>query len=130
MLTLCARTCGIVRSGVLAVIVLLAMSGVVTAGERHAGTVLAVDPAGHALKLDEFGLAAVRRTLDIKLAPDADVVLSERVEPVTDFNRVWRDTPISLGDVRPGDFVVVELGERPGVADRVVVTLRGTGTGS
>jgi hypothetical protein len=63
-------------------------------------------------------------------APDADVVLSERVEPVTDFSRVWRDTPISLGDVRPGDFVVVELGERPGMTDRVVVTLRGTGTGS
>jgi hypothetical protein len=104
---------------------MLVIGGIVNAEGRHAGTVVSVDPVSGAMKLDELGLAAVRRTFDVKVAPNADVVLVERVEPVRDLNQAWKSTPIRLEDVRPGDYVVVELGDQPGTARRVTVTLRG-----
>ena len=104
---------------------MLVTGGLVAAEGRHAGTVVSVDPATGAMKVDELGLAAVRRTFDVKVAPNAEVVLVERVEPVRDLSQAWKNTPIRLEDVRPGDYVVVEIGDQAGTARRVTVTLRG-----
>jgi hypothetical protein len=109
----------------LAIGMMLVVSSGVSAEGRHAGTVIAVDPVSGAMKVDELGLAAVRRTFDVTVVPNAEVVLVERVEPVRDLNHAWKSTPIRLEDVRPGDYVVVEIGEQPGTAQRVTVTLRG-----
>ena len=114
----------VVQIAALVGIALCALAGGAAAAERHAGTVLDVDAATRTITLDEFGAGAVRRMLVVQLAPDATLLLTERVEPVVDWNRAWRDTPIRLGDVRIGDFVVVDVGERSPVADRLVVTLR------
>jgi hypothetical protein len=111
-----------VRSGIFAVLALALAAADVSAAERRAGSVIAVDAAGRGLTLDEFGVAGVRRTVQMNIAPDAEVVISEREEPVTNFYRPFRDTVISLAEVRPGDFVVLEIGDRPGIADRVIVT--------
>jgi hypothetical protein len=111
--------------GLLVIGMMLVVGGVVSAEGRHAGTVVSVDPVSGAMKLDELGLAAVRRTFDVKVAPNAEVVLVERVEPVRDLNQAWKNTPIRLEDVRPGDYVVVEIGDQPGTVRRVTVTLRG-----
>jgi hypothetical protein len=113
------------RIALLAIGMVMVIGGVVSAEGRHAGTVISVDAATGAMKVDELGLAAVRRTFDVTVAPNAEVVLVERVEPVRDLNHAWKSTPIRLGDVRPGDYVVVELGDQPGTAQRVTVTLRG-----
>lgn len=93
-------------------------------GERHAGTVLSVDADRRTVVLDEFGANAVRRTMTVKISPDAALVRSERNEPVIDFDQAFTNTRIDLADVRPGDFVVVELGDRPDLATALVVTLR------
>ena len=113
------------RIALLAIATFLMIGGVVAAEGRHAGTVVSVDPATGAMRVDELGLAAARRTLDVKVLPSAEVVLVERVEPVRDLNHAWKSTPIRLEDVRPGDYVVVEIGDQPGTAQRVTVTLRG-----
>ena len=59
----------------------------------------------------------------MSVAPSAEVLISEREEPVTNFTGLQGhgDQP---AEVRPGDFVVVDVGEKPGMADRVVVTQR------
>ena len=75
-----------VRSSAVVALALGLAAGAVSAGERHAGSVLAVDAVGRGLMLDEFGVAGSRRTVEIKLAPDALVSLSEREEPVTSFS--------------------------------------------
>jgi hypothetical protein len=111
--------------GLLVIGMMLVVGGVVSAEGRHAGTVVSVDPVSGAMRLDELGLAAVRRTFDVKVAPNAEVALVERVEPVRDLNQAWKNTPIRLEDVRPGDYVVVEIGDQPGTVRRVTVTLRG-----
>jgi hypothetical protein len=98
-------------------------------GEQHAGTVLALDTEAGTLVIDEFGANAVRRPFRVRLAPRAQVVLSERTQGAEAFDRPFTDTAIGLADVRIGDFVVVELtGGTPPMATTVVVTLRGGGT--
>ena len=86
-----------------------------------------MDAAG-GLILDEFGVAGVRRTLKMSVAPNAEVLISEREEPVSNFYRPFKDSVISLAEVRPGDFVVVDVGEEPSMVDRVIVTHRKVGS--
>jgi hypothetical protein len=117
-----------VRSGFLVALALGVTAGAGAAGERHAASVVAVDAAGGGLVLDEFGVAGVRRTVKMSVAPNAEVLISEREEPVSNFYRPFKDMAISLAEVRPGDFVVVDVGEKPGMADRVVVTHRKAGS--
>ena len=97
------------------------------AGERHAGTVLAVDPQARTLTVDEFGADAERRALRVQVPPSAAVVLSERSRASRDLGDTFRDRSIALADVRIGDFVVVELSRDPEVARLVMVTLRRAG---
>ena len=121
-----------VRRGVIGLLValpLLAPASQAGAEGRHAGRVIAVDPENRTLTLSEFGANAVRQTRVVRLAPNADVVVSERNDPVTDFSRVFTETNIDVADVREGDFVVVVTRDHSDVAGRVIVTLRG-GTAS
>ncbi len=113
-----------VATGLLVLLGLFVTAGHVQGRERHAGTVIAVDPGSRTLTLDEFGANAVRQTRTVRLSPGVTVVMSERNEPVTDFTQVFNDTPISVADVRVGDFVVAESLGKPDVAERVIVTLR------
>jgi hypothetical protein len=109
---------------------LVAAPGAVpAAGERHAGTVLAVDPQARTITLDEFRANAERRALRVHVPREALVLLSERNQAGRDLKDAFRDSTISLSDVRVGDFVVVELSSDPEVARLVMVTLR-RGAGS
>ena len=128
MMSIGAQIGRMMRSGLLVALTLGVTAGAGAAGERHAASVVAVDAAGGGLVLDEFGVAGVRRTLKMSVAPNAEVLISEREEPVSNFYRPFKDTAISLAEVRPGDFVVVDVGEKPGIADRVVVTHRNAGS--
>jgi hypothetical protein len=128
MMTIGTRIRSRVRSGLLVALAVGVTASPVVAGERHAASVLAVDAAGGGLVLDEFGVAGVRRTLKMSVAPNAEVLISEREEPVSNFYRPFKDTAISLAEVRPGDFVVVDVGGKPGMADRVIVTHRKAGS--
>lgn len=97
---------------------------------RHSGLVIDVDPAARTLTIDELGAAAVRRTLRVTVSPQASVVVSERQTEFTDFDQVFKDRPISLDDIREGDFVTVVVtsdGDRR-VTDKVLVTLRASGS--
>jgi hypothetical protein len=107
----------------------LAAAGGAPAGERHAGTVLAVDPQARTLTLDEFGANAERRALRVQVPREALVLLSQRNHAGRDLKDAFRESTITLGDVRVGDFVVVELSSDPEVARLVMVTLR-RGAGS
>ena len=66
MMRIGARIRRTVRSGLLVALALGVAAGAVAAGERHAGSVVAVDAAGGGLVLDEFGVAGVRRTLKMR----------------------------------------------------------------
>ena len=119
--------------GLMALLALLVGAVVIPAaalaGERHAGTVLAVDPQARTITVDEFGVGGERRALRIQVPRDALVVSSERNYTGRDFKDAFRDRSITLGDVHIGDFVVVELSDDPEVARLVMVTLR-RGAGS
>ena len=131
--------------GLMALLTLLVGAAVIPAsapaGERHAGTVLAVDPQARTITVDEFGVGgerraprgtwirSARRSLRIQVPRDALVVSSERNYTGRDFKDAFRDRTISLDDVHIGDFVVVELSDNPEVARLVMVTLR-RGAGS
>ncbi len=99
------------------------------AGERHSGTVLAVDPQARTITVDEFGANAERRALRVQVPHDALVLLSQRNPSGLDLKSAFRDSTIVLADVRVGDFVVIELSADPDVARIVMVTLR-RGAGS
>jgi hypothetical protein len=126
---------GLGRSGsALAALLVSLLSLTVTpapapAGERHAGTVLAVDPQARTLTVDEFGVGGERRALRIQVPREALVVWSQRNQTGRDVKDAFRDSTITLDDVRIGDFVVVELSDNPEVARLVMVTLR-RGAGS
>lgn len=94
---------------------------------RASGTVLAVNPSARTLVLQDMGAAAAASLLRVALAPDARVVLSERDDRAEDPSHPFKDTVISLSDVRKGDFVVVDIrgAEGNALARSVVVTLRG-----
>jgi hypothetical protein len=104
-------------------------AGAAPAGERRAGTVLAVDPQARILTVDEFGANAERRALRVQVPREAVVLLSQRNQAGRDARDSFRDSTITLADVRVGDFVVVELAEDPEVARLVMITLR-RGAGS
>lgn len=121
-----------VSAPILSALVLLASLSLIApaaapAGERHAGTVLAVDPQALTLTVDEFGAGAERRALRVRVPPKAIVLLSERNPASREVRDAFRDRTIALADVRIGDFVVIELSEEPEVARLVMVTLRGAG---
>jgi hypothetical protein len=118
------------RLGAAAVLILFSLLLVLPipaalAGGRRAGTVLAVDPQSRVLVLDEFGANAERRALRVQVPPQAVVLLSQRNKDGRDLTDSFRESTITLSDIRPGDFVVVELSSDPDVARLVMVTLRG-----
>jgi len=92
---------------------------------RSSGVVLSVDPRARTLVFEDRGAAGAGR-LRVELAPDARVVLSERDPQAEDPSRPFKDTVISLSDVRRGDYVVVEARGPEGkeLAHSVVVTFR------
>jgi len=99
--------------------------------ERHSGTVVSVDPAARSLVLKELVQEGRPRQLVVRIPGGAPVVVSDRIpdEQVSRFDAVFVDKAIELGEVRPGDFVVIEGPARGDTASaaRVIVTLRGTG---
>ena len=103
----------------------LAVSG---ADERHSGTVVSVDPAARTLVLQELIENGRPRRLEVRVPAGAAIVYSERIpdEQVTRLDAPFADRRVDLGEVRPGDFVVVEGAARGGsaTASIVVVTLR------
>ncbi len=93
---------------------------------RASGRVLSVDPSARTLVLEDMGAGAQVSRLRVELAPDARVVLSERDDRAEDLSHPFKETVISLSDVRKGDFAVVEMRGPQGtaVARSVVVTFR------
>ena len=93
---------------------------------RSSGIVLSVNARARTLVLEDRGAAAAASPLRVELAPDGRVVLSERDDRAEDLSHPFKDTPISLSEVRRGDFVVVEMRgpEGKALARSVVVTFR------
>jgi hypothetical protein len=93
---------------------------------RSSGLVLSVNPRARTLVLEDRGATAAATRLRVELAPDARIVLSERYDRAEDLSHPFKDTLISLSEVRRGDFVVVEMRgpEGKALARSVVVTFR------
>jgi hypothetical protein len=91
--------------------------------------VVSIDPATRTLALHELVEDGRPRRLQVRIPDGAMVVMSERVpdEHVARLEAAFVERPIDLGDVRPGDFVVVEGVARgnTATAHTVVVTFRG-----
>lgn len=87
------------------------LSAVASVARRHDGTVEAVDLRTRTLTLSELVESGAMRTLHLRILPNAAIVRSEPLPTnrVTHLDHPFKDSPISLSDVRPGDFVVVEL---------------------
>jgi hypothetical protein len=106
----------------------VAQPALVASGERHSGTVTAVDPQARTLIVEELAEEGRVKHLRVLVALDAQLLLSERIpdREVADFALTFRDTPLVLGQIRPGDFVNLDV-ERSGetlVARSITVTLR------
>ena len=106
-------------AGLLAVVL-----GPAGAGERRAGTVLAVDAQSRTLTVDEFGANAERRALRVQVPREAVVLLSQRNQAGRELKDAFWESTITLAEIRVGDFVVIELSGEPDVARMVMVTLR------
>jgi hypothetical protein len=115
---------GRILAGGALVLGLAAAAGVVPAGERRAGSVLAVDSQARTLTVDEFGANAERRALRVQVPREAVVLVSQRNRAGGDVKDSFRDSTITLADVRVGDFVVIEMSDNPDVARLVMITLR------
>jgi len=111
-------------AGLLTALALAVGTGMSSADERLAGTVLAVSPARRAVELDGFGANAKRQILEVKVSPDALILVSERNAGASEFDQPFNDTPIGLREIQVGDFVVVRIADKHDVADLVIVTLR------
>jgi hypothetical protein len=117
-------------AALLAILLALALTPIAApAGERHAGTVLAVDAQARTLTLDEFGVGGERHAFSVQVPREAIVLWSQRNQAGRGVSDAFRDRTITLGEVRVGDFVVVEVSDDPEVARLVMVTLR-RGAGS
>ncbi|HYB71199.1 MAG TPA: hypothetical protein VEH80_11020, partial [Candidatus Bathyarchaeia archaeon] len=88
------------------------------------GTVLAVDVHSRSLTLDVYGQNSERRAIRVQVPPQALVLQAQRASVKGDFKGAFRETSITLADVRAGDYVVVEMSSDPEVARLVIVTLR------
>ncbi len=110
--------------------VIVATPGLAVSGgdERHSGTVVSVDPAARTLVLQELIENGRPRRLEVRVPAGAAIVYSERIpdEQVTRLEAPFADRRVDLGEVRPGDFIVVEGAARGGsaTASVVMVTLR------
>src|SRR5262245_15477899 len=113
---------------VVGVFVVTPVFAVAADGERHSGTVVSVDPTARTLVPQEHVENGKPRRLEVHVPANAAVVNSERIPDaqVTRLDAPFVDRRVDLGDVRPGDFVVVE-GQAPDgstTASLVMVTLR------
>jgi hypothetical protein len=122
--TVCAGLRGLAAAALLGGLTAAAVPVGAHAGERHAGTVLAVDVQARTLIVDEYRANGERRALRVQVPGDALVLQSERNAASRDVTDVFRDSSITLADVRTGDFVVIELSEDPDVARLVMITWR------
>src|SRR5262245_20371551 len=93
---------------------------------RHAGQVVKVYLQTRIRILSELAEGGAPRTLHLRLSPGATIVRSEPLpaDQITDLERPFKDTPIDLSAVRPGEFVVVELSGtgKTGEVSSVMVT--------
>ena len=94
---------------------------------RHSGAVVNVDRDG--LVVDEFGRAGKERKLHITVMPSARVVDSQRNPHTSRTQDAFVEKTIALSDIKPGDFVVVDMSHEGQklVGGSVMVTLRGSG---
>lgn len=101
----------------------LAVSAV--AASRHSGTVVSVDPSAGRIVVQEMLQGTTTRNLRVRVGPDTRLVLSERLPDteVTDLRHPFKDRPISLADIHPGDAVLVEMDSKDATARAVTVTL-------
>lgn len=91
--------------------------------ERHSGTITTVDSRARTLVVEELVEEGRPQQLRVLIAPDAPVILSERIPDA----EVFRDSRLAVDDIRAGDFVTVDV-EKSGamlVARSITVTLRG-----
>ena len=108
----------------------LILSSAVEAAPRYSGTIVAVDPAGSSITLNELGAGVpggrnqeIPRV--IRLSPGTTFLLAARAadSEETGWRGEYTESPIAATDLKPGDFATVEAETRDGklVAISVVV---------
>jgi hypothetical protein len=97
---------------------------------RHSGTILAIAPGGQSLTLEEIseGIAPGRNrilTQPISLTPDTVIRLVSRVEEAdpADWPGGFKETQLTPGDLRTGDYATIETALRAGKLVAVSVTV-------
>jgi threonine dehydrogenase-like Zn-dependent dehydrogenase len=117
---------GVARLTVFIIAAALAgLAAPVAAASRHSGTVISVDPNAGRLVVEEMLQGTTTRKVNVRVGPDTRMVLSERLPDaeVTDLRHPFKDRPISLADIHPGDGVTVELTAKDAPASALTVTL-------
>ena len=113
---------------VIGVLSVISFQAPANSADRHSGTVIEVDAQAGTLVLEEMAVAGKTRQLQVRVTRETRVALSERLPDgqVTDLRNPFKETTLMLSDIRPGDFVTVELAGGGGkAAGSVMVTLRG-----
>jgi hypothetical protein len=104
------------------VVGILAAAPAQGADTRHSGRVLAVDPSARTLRIEEMkawtGPGTGTVELSLRLASDAQLLSVTRAPgaSLAGWLNAWREAPIGLDAVRPGDFVTVTTSGRGDVA--------------
>jgi hypothetical protein len=112
---------------IVAGIVLAAGALAQAADTRHSGRVLAVDPSARTLRIEEMkawtGPGTGTVELSLKLASDAQLLSVTRTPgaSLAGWLNAWREAPISLDAIQPGDFVTVTTSGRGDIATVQVV---------
>jgi hypothetical protein len=113
------------------VVGILAAAPAQGADTRHSGRVLAVDPSARTLRIEEMkawtGPGTGTVELSLRLASDAQLLSVARAPgaSLAGWLNAWREAPIGLDAVRPGDFVTVTTSGRGDVATLQLVRPEG-----
>jgi hypothetical protein len=101
------------------------------ADTRHSGRVLSIDPSARTLRIEEMkawtGPGTGTVELSLRLASDAQLLSVARAPgaSLAGWLNAWREAPIGLDAVRPGDFVTVTTSGRGDVATLQLVRPEG-----
>jgi hypothetical protein len=91
------------------------------AGPRYSGTIVAIDPSGSSITLNELGVGLpggrnqeIPRV--IELAPATKLLVATRIEDSeeTEWRGGYVESPIAVKDLKPGDYATVEVEARDG----------------
>ena len=118
---------------VLAILVAVGMPALAAHSSKESGTVISIDPTARTITLDEMGpwhgptTVTTRHAIVFTPSTRIDLVRRSQQPAAGGWPGGYVDSSLSAADVRPGDFVTVEVAhEHGGAVATSIDVVRGT----